>query len=388
MRESCRRGTRHGWSAAIAGGVLFLLAASSVLADAPDYGLEVSRIFVKGAEVSTTDAAEQVVAGATAEVASRDRLPAGAVVRVFYPEVQIHLTGPNGSHVVLECAKCSPSQPLELTVGDPAGKVPFRQKHGNVTYDVETQEDGWFEILLEVLRGPDEVVVPVAVRGTRFLLAPDLAESVVTVADGMVEVGREGTTPGTIVEKGMSLAGNPGTFKVMPASPGLLKYMDNIMGPAPTMLPSPGKAGPVPHVPMGLAPPPVDTASGASWPQWLVVGGGAVAVGAGGVLHFLAYKAEADAAAEARELCNSSATQVGKAQAHLQADEQYDKLYDDNVRPLEVSALALYGTGAAMIVGGVIWHLAKSGGATQLPVSWHMVPLPDRGLSLGAGWTF
>ncbi len=390
MRETSQGGWCWGAGSAVTWVLTAtLLVATPVLAEEGVPGLLVSRLLVKGEEVAVTDAAECTVGDATTEIRQGVRLLPGAVVRLFYPEVQVHLTGRN-SHIVLECAECSPSQPLELTVGDPGEKKPFRQKRGNVTYDVEAPQGGWFGVLLEVLRGKEEVVVPVAVRGTRFLLEPGRADGLVTVTRGTVQVADNhlGRVELLDVTEGMAVSGDPGQLRLMAAHPVRMEYADNVTGPRPTLFLERG--WPVKWRPKTIyAAPPRHPDGPSTWPHWLLISGGGAAIAAGGVIHFLALQAEADASAEARALCSTEARKVGSGQAQLIADERYDQLYQNQVRPREISAYVLYGAGAAMVAGGVIWHMVSwNSAASSRSVSWQMVPLPGGGLVLDAGWEF
>lgn len=112
-------------------------------------------------------------------------------------------------------------------------------------------------------------------------------------------------------------------------------------------------------------------------------------------MHYLAYRAEYDVAAEAAELCGPLATNRqalaggGTDDLPLSPEEHYNQLYDDRVSTLETSAWVLYGTGVALMASGVVWRLLRDPGSGKSPpLAWEILPLPDGGFSLGTGIRF
>jgi len=355
----------------------------------------VTRIQVKAAEVEATDAAEFSIQGRTREIRRGSRIPVGGVLLVHYPQVQLHILDSEGSRFVLECAKCSPEEPLLFTVGDPDSEVPYKQQRGNVSYDIEKQEDGWFKIMLEVLQGPDSVMVPVAVRGTRFMLEPNHAPSKVTVAEGVVEVEGNIGEVNLLVEGGSGVTGGPGAFVVGAAESTRLLYLADVLGPTPTMYLQPGSAQPTSMPDVSSIQAPSSVGKSTHWASWVVIGAGVATAAAGGAVHYLAYRAEYDVAAEAAELCGPLATNRqalaggGTDDLPLSPEEHYNQLYDDRVSTLETSAWVLYGTGVALMASGVVWRLLRDPGSGKSPpLAWEILPLPDGGFSLGTGIRF
>jgi hypothetical protein len=372
-----------------------VLAAGGGLARGADgYSVEVKSIKIRDRDVATTDAAE-IGGGESARPATvGSRLEAGSQVTILYPEVQMVLVDSMGSRFALECSRCTPEEPLRFVVGNPTSKTSYKQSRGNVSYEVESQGDGWFEIMMEVVTGPEEIVIPVAVKGTRFMLEPDRLEGVVTVAEGAVGVGEEAGAAEMTVSGGETLAGRPGAFDLRQAEVGRLRYLADVLSRTPTMRLAAGSGRPldVGSAPLMATPIPEP---GINWGPWALMGAGAASVVAGGVVHYLAYRAEGQAFDDAAALCGpietarSGLSGEGEPGGPYSSDAEYNRLFDERVRDLEISAWALYGTGAALAAGGILWQLLdKRDDQTSHNTTWQLSPLPTGGAVFGATFGF
>jgi len=376
--------------------ILALVSTPEALGVEGTYSMTVEGIRIRGREVAATDTALHRDDGDEQEVRQGDRFATGDRVEVLYPEVQLFLRAEEGTTVVLECARCTPEAPLVFVVGDPAAGKPFEQQHGNVTYQVEPQEEGLFEILLEVITGPDRVEVPVAVKGTLFMLEPNRVAAWLLVGDGSVLVRVPGSSADSTVAPGEALAGSPGAPARSVAPADRLAYMADVVGPSPTMFLDPAKGSPRTYgrlVEPGAGAP---TATAADWASWTMIGTGAASVLAGTVVHYLAWREESAVASEVSDLCLAPAS-FARARRPLErqhmaltdADATYDDLYDDRVAPLETSAWALYGAGVALAAGGILWRvLDRSAAIHESRGQWQLAPLPAAGFAVQGSWTF
>ncbi|MBM4372779.1 MAG: hypothetical protein FJ098_14090, partial [Deltaproteobacteria bacterium] len=157
------------------------------------YTVTVRLVLVRGESTARTDSAVWIPPDGGEEDVSRGaQLPAGGTLKVFFPVVTLYLDDAGGNRFVLQCPGCTEDDPLVLTVGDPGDGTPFRQSGGRVTWEIEPVREGLFRILLDVLRGPGEELVPVAVRGTLFRTEAGGGTHALTVAEGSVSYG-EGT---------------------------------------------------------------------------------------------------------------------------------------------------------------------------------------------------
>jgi hypothetical protein len=369
--------------------LLALALAALVLAPAPaagddGYGVTVQLIMVRGERTARTDAAVWLPAGGGEEdLIQGARLDAGGVLKVLYPVVTLYVVDASGNRFSMECPACSEAEPLELTIGDPGGGSPFRQSGGRVTWEVAPVEEGLFRIMLDVLTGPQEELIPVAVRGTLFRTEAAGAAHAVTVAEGSVAYGAEGTEAFKLLEPGTAAAGGaaPAMGPPTPAAPGILEQMRTIIEP-PTL----------PPIAKPLRPP-IKPAL-----KWATLGAGVLVAGAGGAVLMMAASARDQARIDARreyvQLVDLKTTEYGydcDAARELAAEDAND-LYDDDfkkkVQPKVVAGWVLTGVGAAAAVGGLVWLLVDPPVADVIaPMTVSPAPMPGGG-GLTLDWSF
>lgn len=326
------------------------------------YAVKVTDIRLSGRSVTRTDAAVHKAGEELVELRAGDEFRRGEVLLVYYPALQIRLTGSGGDVMVLQCTDCTRDEPLELTVGDPESGKPFVQRGGDVHYRIDS-DGGWFEILLDVLGGPEERLVPIGVRGTVFAVEKTSTGYSVTVAEGLVEVG--GGAVGFSFSPGVGqrvLMGTKGAALEAALPENLLRIFD-LLAPA----------GPV-----GTIAPPVSQPSSSPWP-WVTVAAGVATAAAGGVVHYLAWDHNRSAQSTANDLCAGAVGRSGPPTAES-GSEFYDRKYEDQVAPEWSAAQVLYSAGAAAVAGGLVWYFLETlsgDGAVVRP----SVVVPGTGLS-------
>lgn len=372
--------------------LLVPLLAAVVLLPAPaagddGYAVTVKLILVRGERTARTDAAIWLPDGGGEEdLVQGARLGAGGVLKVLYPVVTVYVADAQGNRFSLECPACTEAEPLELTIGDPGGESPFQQSGGRVTWEVAPVEEGIFRIMLDVLTGPQEELIPVAVRGTLFRTEAAGATHAVTVAEGAVAYGAEGTEAFKVLDPGTAAAGGaaPAMGAPTPAAPGVLDQMRNIIQP-PTL----------PVAKPGVKPirPPIKPAV-----KWATLGAGVLVAGAGGAVLMMAASARDQARIDARreyvKLVDLKTTEYGldcddaRELAAEDANDLYDDDYEKKVQPKVVAGWVLTGVGAAAAVGGLVWLLVDPPVADVIaPLTVAPAPMPGGG-GLTLDWSF
>lgn len=103
-------------------------------------------------------------------------------------------------------------------------------------------------------------------------------------------------------------------------------------------------------------------------PEWVLLGGGAAAIATGGILQWLAYSH------------NEELYKDLKAATDSGAQSRYDKSYDSDVWPKELSAYILYGVGgAALITSAVLWMMRDPDSTESPGVTMDLFPVPGGG---------
>ena len=332
----------------------------------------VELIMVRGERTARTDAAIWLPAdGGEEDLVQGARLRPGGILKILYPVVTVYVTDAAGSRFSLECPACTEAEPLELTIGDPAQDLPFRQAGGRVTWEVAPVKDGLFRIMLDVLTGPEEELVPVAVRGTLFRTEAAGAAHGVTVANGSVAYGTEGTEAYKLLGPGDAVTGGaaPAPGPAAPADPAVLNQMKTVIQP------------PIPP----------------AW-KWASLGAGVLVAGAGGTVLMMAASARDQARIDARrryiELVELKTEEYGYDcdDAKELAEEDAQDLYNDDfrkkVQPRIIAGWVLTGVGAAAAVGSLVWILVDPPVADVIaPVTIAPTPLPGGG-GLTLDWSF
>ena len=321
---------------------LLVLGSNMARADEPSGQVTVKRILVHGRPMARTDAAVQVHDGRSADLVRGDRLDAGTVVKVMFPSVRVYLDDGTGRRIMLTCTRCTEELPASLEIGAVGTQQPYKQEGGEVHYLIEPGE-GWFEILFDALLGPEEELVPVAVKGTRFLLESGAGGFAIVVAEGTVAVGRPGEPQYRKLGAGKTLTKKEGELDEQPADPGVLQYMKEVFAP------------PV----VGPAPPSESSwTASVPWP-WVTVGAGAAIVATGGVFHYLAWDANQTLQRDANDRCAAGGGGAAGAGGSETGQEYYDRKYDEDVRPKRTAAWLLYAAGGAVAAGGIAWLLLE-----------------------------
>lgn len=347
------------------------------------YQVTVKLIMVRGERSVRTDAAVWLPAGGGEEdLVQGARLPAGGVLKILYPVVTLYVTDDAGNRFSVDCPACSEDEPLSLTIGDPRDSVPFKQAGGRVTWEIQPVKEGLFRIMLDVLTGPEEELIPVAVRGTLFRTETAGAAHGLTVAEGSVAYGAEGTEVFKLVGPGQAVTGGaaPAPGPAGAAKPGVLEQMKQLIQP-------PGLSG-LPKVRPPIKP---------LW-KWTTLGAGVVAAGAGGAVLMMAASARDQARVAARrdyvDLVQVKTTDLdypcGEAMELAEEDvqRQYDRDYRKKVKPKIVAGAILTGLGAAATVGGLVWLLVDPPIADVIPMV-HVAPAPlPGGGGLSMDWSF
>ncbi|MFH1532927.1 MAG: hypothetical protein ABIK09_19560 [Pseudomonadota bacterium] len=361
---------------------LFLAPAQAAGEDG--YQVTVKLIMVRGAPTARTDAAIWLPAsGGEEDLIQGAQLKTGGVLKILYPVITVYVADAAGNRYSLECPACTEKEPLALTIGDPASGVPFRQAGGRVTWNVAPVKEGLFRIMLDVLTGPEEELVPVAVRGTLFRTEAAGAAHGVTVAAGSVAYGAEGTEAFKLLGPGQAVTGGaaPATGPAGPADPAVLDQMRSII-----------EAPAIPTRPPTVRPP-IKPAL-----KWATLGAGVLVAGAGGAVLMMAASARDQARVDARreyvQLVDLKTTEYGydcddaKEYAAEDANDLYDDDYKKKVKPKVVAGWVLTGVGAAAAVGGLIWLLVDPPIADVIaPVTLAPVPLPSGG-GITLDWSF
>jgi len=361
-----------------------VLAPASAAGD-DGYGVTVKLIMVRGERTARTDAAVWLPAeGGEEDLAQGARLTTGGVLQILYPVVMVYVADTAGNRFSLECPSCTEEEPLALVIGDPGADIPFRQAGGRVTWEIEPVEEGLFRIMLDVLTGPDEELVPVAVRGTLFRTEAAGATHAVTVADGAVAYGTPGTEAFKVVGPGEAVVGgaSPAAGPATPAAPEVLEQLRSVIEP-------PGVSG-FPTV----RPP----ATKLMW-KLATVGAGLLTAGAGGAVLMTAASARDQARIDARheyiELVDLKTAEfnygcdTAKEMAREDVEEHYDEDYNEEVKPRIIAGWVLTGVGTAAAVGGLVWLLLDSPAAADVlaPVTVAPAPIPGGG-GLTLNWSF
>ena len=361
---------------------LLLLTPSPAAAD-DDAGVTVELILVRGERTARTDSAVWLpAAGGEEDLVQGAKLGPGGVLKILYPVVTVYVADAAGNRFHLECPACTEDEPLALTLGDPGAELPFRQSGGRVTWEVAPVEDGLFRILLDVLIGPEEELVPVAVRGTLFRTEAAGATHAVTVADGLVSYGAEGTEAFKQIRAGEMVSGAaaPAAGPAAPAEPAVLDQMRTIIEP-PTL---PGSR-------------PVRAPMKPAW-KWATLGAGVLVAGAGGAVLMMAASARDQARIDARrryvDLVDLKTNDYGydcdtaKELAREDSEDLYDKDFKKKVKPKVVAGWVLTGVGAAAAVGGLVWLLVDPPAIDVIaPMTVAPTPLPGGG-GLSLDWSF
>ena len=358
------------------------------------YAVKVKLILVRGERTARTDAATWFPSqGPEEDLVQGARLEPGGVLQILYPVVTVYVDDSAGNRFSLECPGCTEDNPLTLTVGDPGADKPFVQAGGRVTWQVEPVEEGIFRIMLDVLMGPEEELIPVAVRGTLFRTEAEDNTHALTVANGLVAYGAEGGTAFQLVSAGKAVAGGStaATTPATAASAAVLEEMGKVIEPP---------ALPVAGLPDPLADPGVKALrplTNMAW-KWAAVGGGILMAGAGGSVLMMAAsnrdQARIDARQEYLDLVELKTTEYGydcdEAMEYAGEDAQdlYDDDYNKKVKPKVIAGWVLTGVGAAAAVGGIVWLLVDQTATDVLPaVTVAPAPLPDGG-GLTLDWSF
>ncbi len=362
------------------------------------YTVTVRLILVRGERTARTDAAVWFPSpGQEQDLEQGARLKPGGVLQILYPIVTVYVDDSAGNRFFLECPACTEEDPLTLNVGDPGADKPFIQAGGRVTWQVEPVEEGVFRIMLDVLMGPEEELIPVAVRGTLFRTEAENNTHALTVANGLVAYGAEGGPAFQLVSAGKAVAGGsaPATAPATAASASVLEEMGKTI--EPPALPGPGLPDPVQPDPLsgpGIKHlrPPVNMA----W-KWAALGGGILMAGAGSsVLMMAASKrdqARIDAKQKYLDLVELKTTEYGfgcdDAMEMAQEDAQagYDDDYNSTIQPMVITGWVMTGVGAVAAVGGLVWLLVDQPAADVLPVTVAPIPMPHGG-GLTLDWSF
>jgi hypothetical protein len=324
----------------------------SVLAD--EYGVEVRLIIVNGHRMSVTDAAVQLRPEGPLPLNRGTSIPAGGVIGILYPGIQIHLEDSLGNRYVLECSQCGETTPLRFEVGNPTEEKPFFQRRGNVTYRVDKEDTEWFEILLEVLVGPEEEVMPVSVQGTTFLLESEPKVARVTVAEGVVEYGKAEASLFRDIKAGESAVTTVERSFVEQADSTRLEYILNVSGDHPSLYLKPETG-----IPTFVLEPPRPVPTSVVGGLWTIAGGFLVgAAGAG--LHYWASEREENLDKDTENLFAEQAARYGSVTAETEANDYYDRRFAEDIRPLDRAAVTMYAIGGTAVVGGVLWMLLDS----------------------------
>jgi len=321
----------------------------AVRAQEADYRVTVEKILVRGEQVARTDIAV-VSTGETEEhLASGLAIEPGKTVKLLYPGVVVYLDDGQGNRILLECDLGSPESPLELVIGNPGKREGFRQKRGKVQYKV-APEEGWFEVLFDVLRGPEEEIVPIGVEGTHFLLESLDSGFSVTVAKGVVAVGKADTELHYSLGAERSLQRVSGELVEGPAGSAVLELMRSSFG-----------AGSVVTSGSESFQSSSSSSSLVSAGAWTTIGVGALITAAGGVLHVLAVETNYELRDEADSMCGGGlGGYTGSPLVKQDGQEYYDREFDEQVRPKRTAARVLYVVGGATLAGGIIWLLADT----------------------------
>lgn len=280
------------------------------------YTVVVERLVVQGVETEKTDAAVLVISGEGSGLCVGNRIPADGAFYLMYPDIQVYLRDERGNSMVLECQECTEAQPAVLIVGDLSSRKPFLQENCNVVYNVNSDEGGWFEILIDLLVGPGEQTVPIAVEGTHFLVESNSLEFRVTVAAGTVSLDRPNVWGHARVTAGKALLGTSSTVRLETADPLRLRH---IQDPSGVSIPTPEQSAVNVEL---VAQPLVSPSRRGLAGSLLLFAGGSLFVGAGVGAHVQSVR---DSGPDARKSRNA--------------------------------AWALYGSGAALLAGGVAWWL-------------------------------
>ena len=341
-----------------------------------DYEVTIDLLFLRGHCTSQTDAGLWLAADGDREhdLAVGQRLRPGDTVRIFYGDLQVYVKDSEGNRFIIECDDCNEPEPMEMVIGDPTSGSPFTQHRGSGSFRIKKVGNGFFEVLIKVLIGPEERTIPVGVRGTVF--ATDLHEGTysVSVAKGLVSVGGKGTPAYREVASGRSLVGTEDGVVEIDAAPEVLDRMERRTSQANA------------DALMGVVAKPAGRSGFRKAAPWIVFGLGLAAGATGGAMTWMAYDerraVRADADAKFKELEET----LGFNEADRQADAFYQSEYDERVQPKRITSYVLYGVGGALAVGGVVWALLErpEGPETQSKVT--LLPTVDRdacGLLLG-----
>ena len=380
------------------GSLLVPLLAALLLAPEPaaaddGYAVTVKLILVRGERTARTDAAIWFPSpGSEEDLVQGARLEPGGVLQILYPVVTVYVDDSAGNRFSIECPACTEDDPLTLTVGDPGADKPFIQAGGRVTWQVEPVEEGLFRIMLDALMGPEEELIPVAVRGTLFRTEAEDNTHALTVANGLVAYGAEGGQAFQLVSAGKAVAGGsaPATAPATAASAAVLEEMGKIIEPP---------ALPVKGLPDPLSDPgfkPIRPVTNMAL-KWATIGGGLLMAGAGSsVLMMAASKrdqARIDAKHEYLDLVELKTTEYGYGcdeameMAGEDAQDLYDDEYNSTIQPMVITGWVMTGVGTAAAVGGLVWLLVEQTAADVLPVAVAPIPMPHGG-GLTLDWSF
>ncbi len=359
-----------------------LILAPAQAAGDDGYVVTIKLIMVRGERTARTDAAIWLPAsGGEEDLVQGAQLSAGGVLKLLYPVVTVYVADANGNRFSLECPACSEAEPLTLTIGDPADGSPFRQAGGRVTWEIRPVEEGLFRIMLDVLTGPEEELVPVAVRGTLFRTEAAGAAHRVTVAEGSVAYGAEGTEAFKVLGPGEAVSGGaaPAAGPAVPADPKILDQMRKVIQPPALSV-------------IRMTRPPTKFAL-----KWATLGAGVLVAGAGGAVLMMAASARDQARVDARreyvQLVDLKTDygydcDAAKDMARQDVEEIYDDDYKKKVRPKVVAGWVLTGVGAAAAVSGLVWLLVDPPMADVIaPLTVAPAPLPGGG-GLTLDWSF
>ena len=325
---------------------------SDVSAD--EYEVEVTAILVNGHRTNVTDAAVRLLKEGPQPLKKGESISAGGVIGILYPGIQIHLEDSLGNRIVLECSQCGETAPLRFEVGNPTEDKPFSQRRGNVTYRVDEDNTEWFEILLEVLVGPEEEVMPVSVQGTTFLLESEAEVARVTVAEGTVEYGKAEASFFRDIKAGESAVTTADGAFVEQADSARLEYLLDVSSDHPSLYLKRETGAPT----LAFEPPrPVPkSVVGGLW----TIAGGILAGAAGAGLHYWANERERTLDTDTENLFAEQAAIYGPMTAEQEANDYYDRRFDKDVRPLDRAAVTMYVLGGAAVAGGVLWMVLDS----------------------------